>query len=217
MTAKDAYNSNDDFADIESALRRLSPRAPSERLNRAVAAEIGTGNAAANIIRVARDFFLNHRAPAAAAACLALAAGLLAATAGVVLQTGDANRTATGGTQATPPVSPAPPATLVATNTTGAANAATPPAAASVPNAGAAGAAGAGANAQSRRVVRSVEPLELRRAPDGRFFRPWRVQYQTRPAPAAGATGGARPAVRFGQPAAQNGEEEIHFVKLDLI
>ncbi|MDR2863884.1 MAG: hypothetical protein LBV54_08475 [Puniceicoccales bacterium] len=61
-----------------------------------------------------------------------------------------------------------------------------------------------------QRALSSIEPLELRQTPDGRFFQPYRVRYlNTVKMPAAGSTG--QPRVKS-IPA-----EEVHFVSLDLI
>lgn len=65
------------------------------------------------------------------------------------------------------------------------------------------------------RALSSIEPLEIRRAPDGRYFKPYRVRYLNTvsvPSGAAGATGGAPATFVKTTPV-----EEVHFVGLDLI
>ncbi|MDR2429772.1 MAG: hypothetical protein LBD14_02540 [Puniceicoccales bacterium] len=65
-----------------------------------------------------------------------------------------------------------------------------------------------------RRALSSIEPLEIRRAPDGRYFQPYRVRYlNTVSLPSgASATSGAPPTLVRTMPV-----EEVHFVGLDLI
>jgi hypothetical protein len=60
-------------------------------------------------------------------------------------------------------------------------------------------------------VPASVEPLRLRRAPDGRFYQPYHVRYRGNAQPVRSNASRAVPV----RTAAAN--EEIHFVRLDLI
>jgi len=211
MTANDAYNSGDDFADIEAALRGLTPRAPSARFHAAVAARL---DRRANIIRAARSFFLGTGLlGAAACAVFALRAG----SGGGMAETGGTSAAANAAPVADAAVAP------VAGNAARVAAAAVPPAAATATVASGTGVAGA--TRESERVVRSVEPLGPRRAPDGGFFRPYRVRYQKAPA-LSPAPATRRPAggsfavpVKLGgaSATADAPEEELHFVRLDLI
>jgi hypothetical protein len=180
---------NDNFSDIEDALRRLTPRAPGEGCRARVAAALEAP------ARPAFDFrrVLAWSIPAfAAAACLAV----VFAPGGAVLP------------ESEPQSAGAPDAAAVSGAPAFAGNLAAAPRARitlelETP-------VSAGAPASARRVLSSIEPLELRRTPDGRFFQPYRVRYLETTRAKGGANAGAT--LVKSVPA-----EEVHFVGIDFI
>ncbi len=67
-------------------------------------------------------------------------------------------------------------------------------------------------NAEIRRTLSVIEPLEIRRSGDGRFFRPYRVGYvETEQWPNAGESGNGATLIK------STPTEEVRFVPVDLI
>ena len=204
---------NNDLVDIENALRRLTPRAPSEFCVARIAATL---DAPARILPF-RRMFAWSAALAAAAAVAAVALILSHGTTGEhgQAQTGTVAGTiaATGGFS-----SDAAPLAAITGTTAPATFAATPTAntlAAAADSATIVAENGqtSGIAPTERRILRSVEPLEIRRAPDGNFFQPYRVRYLNTVRASAPRRAGASPAT-FVESVPT---EEVHFVRLNFM
>ncbi|MDR1498559.1 MAG: hypothetical protein LBS59_09215 [Puniceicoccales bacterium] len=176
---------NDNFTDIENALRRLAPRTPSALCQARIAAALETNATSAPASRLRHVPILWSAFAMAAAACLVFV--LLPNDAGV---SNSAPRTSAP-TAVSPASVPAAMDIAAARRARVTLELAAPTDAPS-----------------THRVINSIEPLEPRRTPDGRFFQPYRVRYldTTRTRSGAGTT------LVKSVPT-----EAVHYVGIDLI
>ncbi|MDR2845003.1 MAG: hypothetical protein LBV28_02800 [Puniceicoccales bacterium] len=180
----------DNFTDIENALRRLTPRAPSEFCTARIAAALDVPAATARGTRI-----------------LMWSAGFAAACAAIVAINSAAFKNGADAippaplTAAAPAIVVAPPVAAVVPPATAPTFAATAP----MDNPPADNIAPA-----ARRVLSTIEPLDLRRTPDGRFFQPYRLRY-------INTVKHDGPALNTAAPVRNIPDEEVHYVGLDLI
>jgi hypothetical protein len=224
---------NDDIADIENALRCLTPRAPSEFCTARIAAVL---DAPARPLTFRRVFAWATAVSAAAAGVAAVVLALSGSTGQIPAVSASQAETTFAVTAPRISVPPEAAGASTAAAATGPARASAS-AAASDTAAVAAAVPDATANAKTlsaiadgteliadngaapeivpteHRVLRSVEPLEIRRGPDGNFFQPYRLRYLNTVRATAPRRAGTKPDTFVESFPA----EEVHFVRLDFM